>query len=62
MSTKIDRKLANTLILEELAKVNEKWDDLRFGQMLLMAGINVSFEDLYKESTTVLIKIKEENI
>lgn len=60
MAIKIDRKLANTLILEELAKANEKWHDLRFGQLLLMTGINVSMEDLYKESTTVLEKMKGE--
>lgn len=60
MATKIDRKLANTLILEELAKANEKWYDLRFGQLLLMTGIKVSMDDLYVESTTVLEKIKGE--
>lgn len=61
MTTKIDRKLANTLILEELAKVNDKYHDLRFGQLLLMTGINVAMEDLYVESTTVLAKVKGEN-
>jgi hypothetical protein len=61
MATKITRKLANTLILKELEKANEKWDDLRFGQLLLMIGINLGFEDLYKESTTVLEKAKGEN-
>ena len=61
MATKITRNLANKLILEELAKANDKWDDLRFGQLLLMTGINVGFEDLYKESTTVLEKVKGEN-
>lgn len=61
MATKITRKLANNLILEELAKANDKWDDLRFGQLLLMTGINVSIEDLYIESTTVLEKLKGEN-
>lgn len=61
MVTKIDRKLTNTLILEELAKVNEKYHDLRFGQLLLMTGIIVSMEDLYVESTTILTKVKGEN-
>ena len=61
MATKITRKLANTLILEELAKANEKWNDLRFGQLLLMTGITLSMEDLYVESTTVLEKVKGEN-
>lgn len=61
MATKITRNLANKLILEELAKANDKWDDLRFGQLLLITGINVSMEDLYIESTTVLEKVKGEN-
>lgn len=60
MTTKLTRKLANNLILEELAKANDKWNDLRFGQLLLMTGINVSIEDLYIESTTVLEKVKGE--
>lgn len=60
MAKQITRKLANTLILEELAKANEKWNDLRFGQLLLMTGISVSMEDLFKESTTVLEKLKGE--
>lgn len=60
MATKITRNLANKLILEELTKANEKWDDLRFGQLLLMTGITVSMEDLYIESTTVLAKVKGE--
>ena len=61
MTTKLTRKLANKLILEELAKANDKWGDLRFGQLLLMIGINVSIEDLYVESTTILGKVKGEN-
>jgi hypothetical protein len=63
MTTEITRKIANDLILEELKKANNRWgnQDLRFGQLLLMAGFKLGFEDLYVESTTVLEKVKGEN-
>jgi len=54
------RKEANKLILEKLHEQNEKWGDLRFGQLLLMTGITVPIEDLYKESTTILENVKGE--
>lgn len=54
------RKEANSKILEKLAQANEKYTDLRFGQLLLMIGINLPMEEMYKESTIVLEKAKEQ--